>query len=780
MTCFRKYRNDIICALMALCLSANAYAQPADPTSHTSDYDGDGLGDLIVYDSTLATFNVRYSSTGEFYQEMVGAVGDVAVVADFSDDGKVDLGTFSRADGRWSVKTTGGTVRNFRLWSRQGGDVPVPGDYSGAGCVEPATYNKRLGVWTFGNCDGTTREQLTFGGPGMIAVPGDYDCDGIVDPAVFDQRFNKWIIRESSNSGVPYEFRFGRYADMPAQADWDGDSCTEAAIYRSTKKLFIQNSADYGTTVGQDTELKQWGLDGDRPIPVNVDGDNKLDFTVFRPNEGSFYISTSSRSTFLVPIPSLLGGYATGGNWTYGATSSLNPKFPGLWQFNGNRVLGDYDRDGLSDFVVAEVNRTAGTTTFQINDGQGVASVVVAAPGDAIVPGDYDGDGIVQPAVVTVMSNATTTLLWTIKNAYGADTTAFFGVNGDQPLVGDVNCDGRADKAVARNVNGFIYWWFQLSNGQFISEFMHGLKDDTLFLADVNGDGCDELVNSRVNANGGLDWYFRSVYETEVHQVQWGLSTDLPMRPNDVNGDGFEDFMVARNGNQRSLMIRYSDPRYDGQQYPNFPYVEKKFGLNNDISLLGDFSGVNMSEIAIFRRSGFVVPAFIYSKRGKVDWVVRHGSASSIVVRPDSTAVQVGGGIPGAVTPPDDPDDPIPAPGGDVESCPSTSSRGFLYKPLSQDSGPPREGFPMALLSRGTFASCIYILASNGEVISQFGRYSPNRAYEGFGCGAGNRQSAGQLAALARAANGSPSGYIKSGNTCYGPVANFASRHDAR
>ena len=115
------------------------------------------------------------------------------------------------------------------------------------------------------------------------------------------------------------------------------------------------------------------------------------------------------------------------------------------------RVKGDYNRDGIGDFSF--VAKSGGSTTYVANlsglGGLGNLGWVLNREWDALVPGDFDGDGRTEPATVFVLPDGN--LEWNFINTAGAATSTNFGVNGDTPLVGDVDCDGRDERSCCQN-----------------------------------------------------------------------------------------------------------------------------------------------------------------------------------------------------------------------------------------------------------------------------------------------------------------------------------------
>ena len=112
--------------------------------------------------------------------------------------------------------------------------------------------------------------------------------------------------------------------------------------------------------------------------------------------------------------------------------------------------------------------------------------------------------------------------------------------------------------------------------------------------------------------------------------------------------------------------------------------------------------------------------------------------------------------------------------------------RSVLYKPGSGGTSDARTGKPAFLWydSNDQRVNNLYVLASNGEQIAIFGRYTPSpcplvRFYSGYSPGTG--LSGSQLMEKAKAASGSQNLYFytKDGN-CWGPVLNANGRSGGR
>ena len=113
---------------------------------------------------------------------------------------------------------------------------------------------------------------------------------------------------------------WGLDGDKPIPADFDGDLKTDAAVYRpSTGVWYYLKSSD-----GNYAAI-QWGIDTDRPVPADFDGDGNADITVYRESDNNLYILKSYDFSYAI--------------YKFGI-------------FQDIPQVGDFDGDFVADFAV--------------------------------------------------------------------------------------------------------------------------------------------------------------------------------------------------------------------------------------------------------------------------------------------------------------------------------------------------------------------------------------------------------------------------------------------
>ncbi|HPG00579.1 MAG TPA: MBG domain-containing protein, partial [Kiritimatiellia bacterium] len=247
-----------------------------------TDYDGDQISDLAVYDAAVtASWYIR-KVTGDVlcWAEYIGPYPPpLALPGDYNGDGVADLAVYSEEFSQWSARTLSGEVLMFRTnWGIAGG-VPVPGDYDGDGIFDLVLYDEAHGNWYARTLAGQVLMVATnWGYPGAVAVPGDYDGDGASDLAVYDQTSGNWFVRTIQGDILTMGTNWGYPGAVPVPGDYDADGIADLAVYDELLgNWYIRSSFNGPVLLWGDN----WGFHGAVPVPGDYDGDGLADMAVY-------------------------------------------------------------------------------------------------------------------------------------------------------------------------------------------------------------------------------------------------------------------------------------------------------------------------------------------------------------------------------------------------------------------------------------------------------------------------------------------------------------------
>lgn len=354
---------------------------------------------------------------------------------------------------------------------------------------------------------------------GTRTVPGwnarQFTTAGWIDSLDNGQAPTGQPVPYSARQDFPFKL-IGSVSGAPAvprsrTLDFDGDNKSDLVVARAANSAsqatwLINNSA--GTTAGV-----AWGLGtglagGDIPTPADFDGDGKTDIAVWRsgaPGAAGFFVLKSNGNVFDFDPFGQAGDDPT--------------------------VVGDYDGDAKADLAVFRTGATA-HWWYQRSTVGGSGCTAPSAcndlsfgtTGDRPYPGDFDGDGRYDLAIIRNSGGAA---LHFQDLSTDPDRVIPFGAFTDKFLTGDFDADGRTDLAAVRT-NGTVFDWYVMhsGNGQLFS-FTYGLAaSDFVVPGDYDG---DKKTDYAVWRSGPQPNYFWKKTATPPVLAYWGAPTDVPV-----------------------------------------------------------------------------------------------------------------------------------------------------------------------------------------------------------------------------------------------------------
>ncbi len=289
-------------------------------------------------------------------------------------------------------------------------------------------------------------------GKRLFTSKNDFDGDGRADLAIWRPSEGNWWIAKSTGGTTTRQW--GVNGDVPVPGDYDGDGKIDLAVWRASEGgkwyVVLSSGAEYPDI--------RWGIRGDIPVPGDYDGDGKSDPAVWRPSNSTWYIIQSSN------------GFQRVSQW--GAVGDIPLEMngcPAVWRPSNGTWYVD-----------------CGGPEFRNEKQWG-------KPGDVPIPGDYDGDGTLDYAVwrwetlppknsVDTISNNTINLgVTSVHIIKSSDPehpiSVSWGLPGEVPVPADYDGDGKTDLA-----GWYDGKWMILNSRDFTTKNANwGLRGDLTF-----------------------------------------------------------------------------------------------------------------------------------------------------------------------------------------------------------------------------------------------------------------------------------------------------------
>lgn len=257
------------------------------------DFDGDGRGDLSLWDSKNNTLYFQLSSNKTSYNKKFfdANLTYTPVFADYDGDGKTDFGFFQNDSAQWILFLSSNPDVPVKTFLGGIGDLPIPATIDNNKEYEPTVWRPTNAAWLLTDTSekGDLKRKIIFDGSSQDSVfAGDYDGDGKSDLLNWRPDDGYWHIVKS---GTDFDFsksehiQHGKEWDIIVPNDYNADGRCDLVFWRPENQTWYFL---FSGGLGQ-SEVK-FGYRDDIPLSIDLDGDKFPELATWSRNKKSWNI----------------------------------------------------------------------------------------------------------------------------------------------------------------------------------------------------------------------------------------------------------------------------------------------------------------------------------------------------------------------------------------------------------------------------------------------------------------------------------------------------------
>lgn len=332
----------------------------------------DGVDDLVVYRPSNGQFVSGWTElSGTSYllsfangsSLQFGTADYDPLIGDVNGDGLGDLLIYNRTNGRWvsGITLPDGTLTNTGsdiFGPYLVGDIARLGDVNADGRVDILIYRPSNGQWisaitdAAGNLTGSGMI-IQFGTPDYDPLVGDVNADGRADLLIYNRTNGRWVCGLTGPGGTLTNSGFDLYGpflagDIPQAGDLNGDGRTDLLVYRPSDGAWYSGITDEtASAVAWSPVSLQFGTADYRPLVGDVNNDGRTDLLIYNTTNGRWISGLTAPGGVLTSIGSeVYGPFLVGDVPVVGDVGGSVPP-PACYDHDGDT---DVDMDDFAAF----------------------------------------------------------------------------------------------------------------------------------------------------------------------------------------------------------------------------------------------------------------------------------------------------------------------------------------------------------------------------------------------------------------------------------------------